>query len=88
MRSSTAIALVLLGGGVITTAVALPRNCNDPATGQPISCGGSGPGWTHYGGFSSIGHISSAAAASSSASSVSRGGFGGAGAAATASAGS
>jgi hypothetical protein len=73
MRSSTAITLVLFGGGVVATAVALPHRCDDPVTGQPAACppgfhatAGASRGFSGF--VSSIGDVA-------------RGGFGHAGAA-------
>lgn len=75
MRSQTAIALVVLGGGVTAMAVDIRPRCTDPATGQPTACQSgqraSYLGWTHFGG--------SATRGPSLFSHVVRGGFGAAG---------
>jgi uncharacterized membrane protein len=71
MRSPMAITLVLLGGGVVTTAVVLPKCEDNVAQGACVGSGSSGTSSHIYsgGGYTT-----------SSASSVTRGGFGAAGA--------
>lgn len=86
MRRSTAVTLVLLGGGVTAMAVHSSARCRDTLTGQPIACA---DGQTSGGGHSSSGYIgrgstSSASVTSASTGSVAHGGFGSAGASASA----
>ena len=79
MRRSTAISLVLIGGGAVATAVTFNthRRCTDPVTGQPVACAtssGGSHGWSSHTGYGG-------SSFASTSSSVARGGFGGAGAA-------
>ena len=80
MRSQTAIALVVLGGGITTMAVSFPRHCTDPLTDQSIACpsrfgssfgghGSGGGGGISGGGSSGVQGLGT----------VARGGFGAAG---------
>ena len=78
MRRSTAIALVILGGGTVGLSTLSTRKCHDAVTGQEIACPSSGTG-----GHGSYAGGSSQTGASATASSVARGGFGGAGASAS-----
>ena len=78
MRSSAAIGLVLLGSGVVATAVMQPKRCKDPVTEQPVACA-SGSTFTSSG--SGHGGFRSSSGFVSSVGSVVRGGFGSFGAA-------
>lgn len=74
MHTTTAITLVLLGGGATAMAVHTAKRCEDPSTGQPIACSST------YGGYSGSHYYYGGSYHSSSGTgtaSVARGGFGG-----------